>query len=260
MRPASLVGLGIVFFSCTMSAQRRDIPFTVDSAAFFSIQSASDTFDVFDGSHFLGTTPLQGTMVIPGTHVLRYAVHCPDVWRETSEAETLTATAGKRIERTISPPAIRSITSEPYGAGIFAGDSLLGKTPALVILDHTVHTLRFVKPGFEEQTVALSSGAADIHVVLSIRPDSKTPGSEVILAGYNSRGDFPIYASGAVAVLSGAAAAYWKIKSDNYYDNYRNTGNTDALTHVHSLDKAAGASLIISEIGISVFTWLLLTR
>jgi len=232
---------------------------TGDSTATLTVTSPGRSIDIYDGTRWIGATPLMQSPLDTGRHILRFGVHHNGTWMDLLLAETLSVSSGAHVERIITLPSPRRITSEPSGASVYAGDSLLGVTPALVSLNRNPGMLRFVRDGYIDATIPVADGDAEIHAALTMNAGA-VPEANTILAGYNERSNTTLYLSGGVAVLSGVAAAYWKIKADELYDGYRRTGDASSLGRMRSMDTASGVSLVVSQIGLSVFTYLLLTR
>ena len=252
-----------IFIFCLVSSppcrvKAQTVP--SDSSGVISVTSPGRQLDVYNGSRFFGVTPLSSATVDTGTHIFRYGTHGDGTWHTMIMAETIRVAANARIERMITVPSPRRITSEPSGASVFAGDSLLGVTPALITLDGDVSTLRFVRNEFDEMTLPVNAGSMELHAVLHPRIDGSRPDAHMALAGNHVSNNTSLYASAAVAVLSGIAAAHWKIRADELYDEYHYTGNEGALSKMRTLDRASTISLVASEIGLSVFTYLLLSR
>jgi hypothetical protein len=231
-----------------------------DSAATISVQSLGSPFDVYDRIAYLGSTPLVNARIDTGIHVMRYVPRLQNSWQPAVEQETLHVKAGDSIVRTFVPPAVRKVSSEPYGAKIYAGDSLVGETPALVALNPMVRTLRLVRRDYAEANVPIPDSGADLHVVLIPDVAGNGGAGTEFLANPHPGSNFPVYATAGVSVLAGVISAVCKIRADSYYDEYRNTGNAARLQAIHRLDTISGISLGIGEVSLGLFTYLLLTR
>ena len=83
--------------------------------------------------------------------------------------------------------------------------------------------------------------------------------SAIVLNGQPPN-NFPLYASSGGAVVFGIAAAFLKIRSDNYYAEYRLTGDQARLDQVRRLDTASGIALAVSEASLFWLTYTLLSR
>ncbi len=70
----------------------------------------------------------------------------------------------------------------------------------------------------------------------------------------------PVYLTTAGAVLSGAAAAYFKVQADNHYNSYLYSGDQQLLDKVKREDIAAGIALAVCQINLVTLTYLLLSR
>ena len=78
-------------------------------------------------------------------------------------------------------------------------------------------------------------------------------------AVFNS-GTSRLYIAGGATVLTGIAAAYFKIKADNRYDEFVNTNNVLLQNESKSLDTTAALFLAATQIGLAFFIYYLLSE
>ena len=223
------------------------------SGAFLSVHSAPAGLAVYVDSALVGRTPVDSLALAPGTFVLRVLAARERSWEGPALIETLQMKPGESVLRDVRPLRIGSVTSEPYGAHVSVGDSLLGSTPLLLPagLEGSMVTLSL--DGYESQSLPLTG---DLHVLLTPKPGS----AHSALAVNHSGNMTPVVLSAGVTVLAGASAAYCKIKADARYADFRSNGQPSDLDAVHRLDLLSGISLAVSELSLFVLTYQLLSR
>lgn len=199
------------------------------------------------------SAPFDSLPVPSGAVVLRVLPARPSAWSEPFAVETLLVRPGEHIVRDGAAYGARRVSSEPYGAKVYARDSLLGTTPLVLPSRMEGQMLRLTRDGFEE---ALAPFAGDLHVALLPRAGTARP----YLAAEPSRSMTPVYTAAGASVLAGAAAAYCKIKADARYADYRRSGSGADLDEVRKLDRLSGISLALSELALFVLTYQLFSR
>jgi hypothetical protein len=231
-----------------------------DSLATITILSTEDSIDVFDGSRCIGTTPVAGIIINAGLHIFRYAPAGRTGWNPPVLSESVFVPAGDSLLRHIDLPAQYRVTSEPYGAAIIKGDSILAYTPSIISLSKTIKNIRLRKPGYEEAEILLTRTIPDIHAVLTPNKGMETAQESIDLVQSSERNNVPVYATASIAVISGVVAAICKINADRYYDDYRITGNEENISKIHSFDRISGISMAVEEISLVALAYLLFKR
>ena len=201
----------------------------------------------------LGTTPADSLPIPAGAAVLRVFPADGKSWSGPILEESLRVLQGDHVVRQVVLPRILRITSEPYGARVYAGDSLAGTTPMLLDAGAGAAMVRLSLDGYEDAVMPLSG---DLHAMLV--PVSGTPGTA--LSSEPLRGMGPMYLTGGGAIVAGAAAAYFKIKADAAYADYRQSGDAAKLDDVRRLDLLSGISLAVGELSLFALTYQLLSR
>jgi hypothetical protein len=158
-----------------------------------------------------------------------------------------------------SLPVAARITSDPPGADVVLGDSLLGSTPLFASLPRSVSTVRLRKAGYREESVLIDPATFNYRVGL-VRQDSAGMIAESPLAGLAGEGSTKLVIAGIATVAAGTAAALLKQKADTYYQDYQDTGDPATLDRVRRLDLASAIALAVAEIGIGYLVIELLSR
>ena len=216
--------------------------------------------EIFIDTVSLGVTPLPTTTIDTGRHIFRFIHPQTRSWLYPAMIETVVVQPSEHLERTIIFPTMYHITSEPYGAEVFVTDRLVGHTPYFLAATSTKEIIRIRKEGYEDVTIPLSPAETEVHALLRAlsptNPDQISP----YLSNERSKNTFPIYLTTSATVVTGVAAAYFKIKADKYYNDYRKTGDLRTLDKVHRLDTISGVSLVASELSLFMLTYLLFSR
>jgi len=223
------------------------------SGAFLSVHSAPAGLPVYVDTALVGRTPVDSLPIASGTIVLRVLSARERSWEGPALVETLLVAPGESVLREVTPLRIGSITSEPYGAHVYLGDSLLGSTPLLLPVGMEGSMVTLSLDGYESSSLPFTG---DLHVLLSPRAGTARSALSVDRSGNMA----PVVLSAGVAVLAGATAAYCKIKADAHYADYRVSGQASDLDAVHRLDLLSGISLAVSELSLFVLTYQLLSR
>jgi hypothetical protein len=225
-----------------------------------TIQSTPESaYVLVDGKH-VGYTPLSLDSLRPGTHAL--TLQHPDVESWLTEPTTDTVTVAEGEHKTLRYD-IRNryfITSTPFGAQVFLGDSVIGTTPFLTSTEMGEQTLLLRKPGYEPSTVhtyGASIVATPLTKLWQNGGDAETYFKE---SDGGSHKSLALVGSGTATVLSGVVAAYLKIKADNQYQKYLLTGDSHYLSQTHLLDTSAGIAIIATQVGLGLFTYILFSQ
>lgn len=257
MKQATMIVFALLLFTYGGLAQ-GGVP--SDSMARVSITSSGDTIIIYDKTTLLGTTPLMNKPVSPGIHLFRFFPVTRNEWMDAANTEIVSVAAGESLHLQIELPFRYTITSEPYGATILNENSVLGKTPASLWLPAEIKSLRLTLPGYLESNVFVTRKESSIHAVLRPEKGFESSLQSPVILNSTKQDNLPVYVTASLSVVSGVIAAFFKIKADNYYDEYRNTGFEGNLNKMHSYDRISGVSLAVGELNLGVLTYLLLRR
>ncbi|MBI3189020.1 MAG: PEGA domain-containing protein [Ignavibacteriales bacterium] len=170
-------------------------------------------------------------------------------------------------------------------ANVFVDSVFIGTTPLdSVSMKAGTHVLRFVRPDERSwyhvpvvETVSVSAGehlqrnvefpqtmfnpnAMLIHSTERMSNDSGTTIPTHALENGLPPNNLPMYLTASGAVLSGAVAAYFKLKADNLYKDYDRTGDQSVLDKVKTYDTISGIALGVCEINLGLLTYILLSK
>jgi hypothetical protein len=70
----------------------------------------------------------------------------------------------------------------------------------------------------------------------------------------------PLFVTGGTALISGIAAASWKVRADEVYAAYRTTPDPSARERTRRLDTSAAVALAAMQVSIGLFMYFLLSE
>ncbi|MFN3873250.1 MAG: PEGA domain-containing protein [Ignavibacterium sp.] len=128
------------------------------------------------------------------------------------------------------------IETIPTDAYVFANDSLIGFTP--VKIPANLIELKILKPGYLEKKVLLEDNSVqtirlDFNGIIKDEPFVNTTMFKILTGS---------------AVALGAITAYFKLKADDKFDEYRFSGNRKYLDETNRYDTISGISLALFQI------------
>ena len=228
--------------------------------AMITVRSNLKGTKVFIDSLPAGETPVESLAVALGKHVL-HCIHPEGAsWLRPAILETVFVTTAAPIERRIIFPTIYMIQSEPYGAAVRYRDSIVGTTPYILAARSTKGFITLSKDGFEEVTTPLPPEEGEMAVRLIPRVRSQQRESPLVVSGEESKNLVPLYVASGATVLSGVVAAYFKIRADGRYDDYRLSRDPATLDEIHRLDTFSGIALAATELSLITLSYFLLSR
>jgi len=225
--------------------------------AAFSVQSNIPGVKVVVDTMFVGETPILEQAITAGTHVLHFVHPGANNWLLPPIVETIAVRPSDHFDRTVIFPTVYHIVSDPYGAAVHYHDSVIGLTPLIFAVSSTTGILQLTKDGYDEVSLPLPSEGGIVHTVLRSRGGvAPSP----LVNGEQAKSLTPVYLTSGAAVVSGMLAAYFKIKSDGKYDDYRANGDHVALEEVRRYDAISGVAIAVSEVNLLLLSYFLLSR
>ncbi len=218
--------------------------------------NASSVARVFVDGDSIGTTPLV-VQLSSGRHILRVIAES-DVnnWASEPTMDTVLVQPNSPLSLSYSFKKKIFLNSSPTGAEVFDKDSLLGTTPLFVTSSNGTFTFR--KAVYGEQIVT-SNEPKNIMVELKHVWQSGAD-SSIFREAEEGRSSLRLYITGATTVFAGAASAYFKVKADNSYSSYLQTGNPTQLSDTDRYDTAASIAITATQLGLGLFTYFILSE
>lgn len=223
-----------------------------------------DSATVFLDTLHVGKSPLILESVSPGPHIIRIVPPQPDAWTVQPVLDTVILLPGQTHVHSYRLRTFLPVRTDPGGAQLFLNDSLAGITPLLVrssdIRPDTRLELRM--EGFDPVVVLPSAltGETALTVALKAGLRSQNPaGAPSVLTtqSWDARTVGRVV-SGGVSILAGIGAAYFKVAADEKQEAYLATGDPALASERRRLDTLAAVSLVLSQAGIIVLSYLLI--
>lgn len=167
-----------------------------------------------------------------------------------------------------------SIFSNVIGANIYCDSVYIGVTPlpnvslhpgkhALTVIDGT--PLQW-NAKWKEQEIEIIAGSTavvycDFTVDSAQNVISRAALQSDILVSPRDVEFHPLLVVGTgVSFICGIATAYFKTKADRYYDTFLTTGDDASLQKTHRFDTIAAVTLTLSQIGLAIIAYCLLSE
>ena len=267
MKRTALIVAAITAFFAQVSAGVSDSDSTkvkVDTSlqsmrAMISVQAALPGVRVYVDSQYVGTTPFDSIRIADGIHILRFIHPQAKRWVNEAITETVSVHPGEFLIRKVVFPDFLFVTSEPSGATVRAYDRMLGETPLSLRSSDAPTFITISKDGFQEATVPAAT-TVDVSLQPLVGTALAASAISPFLSTNDTKTSLPIYLTTAAAVISGTAAAYFKIKADNAYSDYRQNGDQASLDRVHRNDTFSGVGLVACEVNLLALTYFLFSR
>ena len=224
-----------------------------------------DSALVFIDTTYAGRTPLVADSLPAGRHLIRILPPHAESWFSGAIDDTVVVNPGETLTRRYGLRQYIAVQSHPSGASVYLNDSLAGETPFLLrtSLLRSGRQLSLKKDGFEPLAVVTADLKGSIfQTALKAGWQQPLPDDSPYFTSepkWSSR-RVGLYVSGGTAVLAGIAAAYLKISADDRQAAYQETGNPALLTQRQRLDTWAGVSFALTQVGLAVFSYLLITE
>lgn len=215
---------------------------------------------VFIDSVEVGTTPLVGYVVAPGKHSVCVMSSSDREWITNSVCEEIDVEENTERQVKMWLPRQILITSEPYGARVMYGDSVLGETPYVLFASADVGSIQLSMEEYDDVTMVFDVSTTALHGVLNPQRSLRGDNTWLYLEKEESKTAVPIVVTASTAVVTGIVAAYWKLRADNLYGDYRTTGDSAQLDQIRQLDVASGIALGVSQVSLALLTYFLLSR
>lgn len=223
------------------------------------ITSQPDSATVFLDGNRAGRTPLLLEGIAPGTHTLRLVAGDPGDWFSDVTRDTITLAGGDIRDLHYRLDRQCAIMTSPSGAEVLIGDSVAGTTPLLLPYDLARSgQVRVRLAGSSVPPIVVEPGSRStviIPLALDAGADAEV---QDLHPGGSGRTGILIAAGG--VVLSGGAAAYFKISADEKNAEYQRTGDPALRDQRNRRDLQAAVSLVVLQVSAAVLAGLLLAE
>ena len=181
-----------------------------------------------------------------GTHKIT-ALENSDRWDAKTFIDTITVIDCSDVS--INYKFIKKVflDTDPQDAYVYSADSLIGYTPLLI--PEYLNNLRLEKPGYQGITLNYSQLKMNEPVKLKYigQPDD---------GNFFDKTLFKILVGSMVTL--GAATAYFKLKADNKFDEYQQSGDASLHDQTNRLDLVSGITFVALQINFGLIIYFFL--
>ncbi len=220
--------------------------FAQDCKATLIVESNIANANVFVDDSLAGTGEYVETTLESGTHII-ITVENSDRWDAQTYIDTINVTGCDTIKLNYNFTQKVLLNTEPQDAYVFVIDSLVGYTPLLLPVVYNNITLQ--KPGY----LSLNLTGKDL---LTEKPFKLKYIGEIDDGTFFDKTSFKIL-MGSMVVL-GAVTAYYKLKADDKYDEYLQTGDSALLDQTNRFDLISGITFAALQINFGLIIYLFL--
>jgi len=226
---------------------RSCLAFSQDCKTDVLIKTKPDSIDIFLNNNFIGKG-FAKISLNKGKYEIS-AKESPLRWDAECITDTLNITeCGKDTELTLYLQKKAYLATNPQDAYVYEHENLIGFTPLFVPLISDTLTLK--KPGYLTKSLLISHKYSDDVINLNAISGSR---HKNIFEGKA----FKILA-GSIVVF-GAATAYFKLKADDQFNQYENTGDLALLNQTRKNDLISGITLGALEINFGILLYYFLS-
>jgi hypothetical protein len=140
------------------------------------------------------------------------------------------------------------IQTEPDDAAVFRNDSLLGYTP--LFIPNNYRSLKLSKLGYEDKLISLDEISRSNSINLNFKDESALNGDKESFF----EKDLFKYLVGSIVVLGGTTA-YFKLKADDRFDEYKITGEKALLDEIDKYDLISGITFTALQINFGLLIY-----
>jgi hypothetical protein len=227
-----------------------------------AIESTPESAYVLVDGRLAGQTPISVDSLGSGIHIL--TLQHPDVenWLTEPIIDTVKLLGGEHKALRYSLGTRYFITSIPFGAEVLVSDSVIGTTPIVTSPPLSLESITLRKAGYEPTSVrpAVNQGGIISIPLKKIWQNDENGWSYFKDNDGKSSKSAGLYIAGTATILSGVAAAYFKIKADDRYQQYLGSNNSSFLSQTNRLDTAAAIAIVATQVGLGLFTYFLFTQ
>lgn len=232
----------ILFFTAFVFTL-RNFSFAQECKSNVTINSDIENVNVFIDDSLFGTTKNIVAEIPEGIHKIK-VVEANYRWDAKKFIDTLNIQ--NCVDTTLSFKFLSDVllNSEPGNADVFSGDSLIGYTPLRIPLG--LQSIRIKKNGYESKVINYS----DLN---SLKPVELSFTGEYEDGTFFNKTLFRILLGSMITL--GATTAYFKLKADNYFDDYKSSGDHALLDKTHKYDLISGVTFVALQINFGLIVY-----
>lgn len=199
-----------------------------------------------------------------GSHRIRVVPKRTEDWMVRSFEKAIVIQPGDTLEVSAQFPEYTMVNSRPFGADVFLGGKILGKTPSLVSRQRAGDMpVRLFKTGFQDTLIRISDYAGP-SIWVNLTPDrQEQQARQMMITSFENKNRrdhrFAVLTLG-VSVASGVAALLLKDKANRTFDQYLKTGSADEMNRLFNrtekYDRLSAAAFIVFEANLVASSYL----
>jgi hypothetical protein len=198
-----------------------------------------------------------------GVHEFQARAQNPANWFLQDIIDEIEIIANDTVKFNLFFPEFKMLNSDPYGADIWVGSNLLGKTPYLIgkeILSENKIVLS--KFGYKDTTLSnVDQFFPTIWVTLDRDQNAQNETNQIMQLNFGQKRKYRNYAllTFGLGLASGVSAYLTKKEADNNYDNYLVASNPTEFNKFYNsaerYDRIAAVSYVIFEVNVLASTY-----
>jgi hypothetical protein len=212
------------------------------------INSDSTLVNIFINDSLVNTSKQSEIQLLNGKYFVKI-LEANKIWGANYLIDTLELKNCETRIINFKPGKEVYLDSNPQDAYVFYGDSLIGSTP--VFINKAYSNLLLKKSGYADYNYSNNNSNNRIKVNLKFIGQEKKE-------SFFSSTSFKILAGTAVAL--GAVTAYFKLKADNRFEDYKISRDQNLLDQTNKYDLISGITFTALQINLGYLIYKLFTE
>jgi hypothetical protein len=218
-----------------------------DGNANLTIQTNADSSGLFIDDNFIGVGNKFQIESKSGIHLIQI-VQDLRIWNSEIIKDTINIKNSDELVLDYNFKSQKLINSIPQNARVYENDSLVGFTP--ILLGTTFNELKLEKLNYSSVIVTTE------EISVGKIPELKFTGEQPKKQFYGSTMFYTLLGT---AIALGGTTAYYKLKADDLYEEYKITGDPGLPDNIEHYDDQSAWTLIATELCIGAIIYFFLT-
>ncbi|MFQ6618922.1 MAG: PEGA domain-containing protein [Fidelibacterota bacterium] len=210
-----------VIHALNTSTSSGMIPDERRANGYINVKGRVEGLKVFIDGSFAGNTPLENFALTSGFH--RIVVKNPHLylWNAEDWVKDIYVVADSILSFEIDFKKHHLINSTPYSSSVYLNGRMVGLTPLYLNLKKG-DKIKVKKGGYIEREITADSilGKSLVDLKLLTEMDNRFVSGKIGVVG-KGKNKYITYSSLLFTAFTGFSSAYFKIKADNAYSNYK---------------------------------------
>lgn len=254
----------LIVLITNVSLSQSDSSSAADSLKFYKLNvlSTPENAKVIIDTSYAGVTPLTDYKIKEGKYEIK--IVNPNLIAEwQNENQIIKVSIESDTVFNIKFKYFYLFSTNPFDAKVFKGDSLLGYTPLRFFDENKLTgTLIFKKKNYKDYYFDLINYNFETGANITMQSKGKENVNDIVYKNRatqfeTQRSFFPIFATGAIAILGGASAINFKNSANQQYERYLINENSLYLDKSNSNDTYFIISVILMQAAIGGLVYFL---